>query len=254
MKSTHVMSLLMCFCLAYGVVVLPRAVDSQFAVIDAAHIAETVLQTGYVVEGVAHEAEQVVQLATQIDQLAQQIAMMLINLEDISDVVQLIRRVEFSLSVMSRTRGIPYAPPRIVEEILKVYPYFGVAEFPGLDVYRPHVFALNQQTWRAVEDAMVGQAMLDQMGAARDQLDVQVAASRGAVGNLSATKATNELLALQTTQIIGLQHLQAMSHRVLTSQLLQQTALNDMERAHLDYLAFGFAPETLPGPVFSALP
>jgi conjugal transfer/entry exclusion protein len=101
---------------------------------------------------------------------------------------------------------------------------------------------------------MYGQAILENMAVTTEELDAQVAISRGAVGNLSATKATNELLAMQTTQVMELQQMQAMNHRVLTSQLLQQTALNDMERMHLEYLTFAFAPEELPGPVFTSLP
>jgi len=208
----------------------------QFAVIDNANLAETILTAKRSLEEINNQI-------IQIQQFVQMLQNETANLTSLpfSVVQQLDQSISQITALMGQAQGILYNVENVQSQFQRFYPTSISAGTPdaqlSTDAQTRWQYSLaGFQNTMQVQSQIVQELSVDQA-----QMDGLVAQSQGAVGALQATQAGNQLIALHAKQLGALQALLAAQAR---SQALEQARAAEAEgQGYAQYQRFlGAAP------------
>jgi P-type conjugative transfer protein TrbJ len=217
--------------------------SGQFAVIDSANLAQTILTAKRSLEEINNQIIQIQQFV----QMLQNEAANLTSLP-FSVIQQLDQSISQITSLMGQAQGILYNVENVQSQFQRYYPMSVGAGMPATQLS-----ADAQTRWQyslaSFQQTMEVQSQIVQ-GIAGDQarLNALVSQSQGAVGALQATQSGNQLIALQAKQMAALQALLAAQAR---AQALEQARQAEAEaQGYAQYQQFlGSSPG-----VYAAVP
>jgi len=232
------------FWLAVSVAVGELPAHAQWAVIDAANLAQNVLTAARTLEEVNN---QIVQIQQFIQILQNQVR----NLTSLpfSVVQQLDQSVSQITSLMGQAQGILYNVQNVQAQFSRFYPSTISASAPDVQL-AADARTRWQNSLSSFQHTMEVQSQIVQ-GLPDDQVqtDMLLGQSQGAVGILQATQAGNQLVALQAKQLGSLQALIASQARAQTIEQARQAEAEEEARERYRRFLGAVPGDYTPAPV-----
>ena len=228
--------LLAVLCMTSALALATPLAHAQFAVIDAANLAQNILTAARTLEEINNQI-------TQIQQFVQMLQNQARNLTSLpfSVAQQLDQSVSQITGLMGQAQGIVYTVQNVQSQFQRFYPASISATASDAQLV-----ADAQTRWQyslsTFQHTMEVQSQTVQnLPGDQAQMDALIGQSQGAVGILQATQAGNQLLALQAKQLAATQALLASQARAQAIEQARQAEAE--EQAREQYRRFiGSAP------------
>lgn len=216
----------------YGVRVIGAAIaiawsvqaQAQIAVFDGANFGQNVLTAARALQQIQNQIQQLNNEAVMLANEARNLANLPFNI-----VGQLRQTLQSTTRLINQAPGLPYNLAGAQNQFLNTYPF-------GYAANTPQVNMLNDSALREVNSHLALYTTISvQAQAAQNLTDDEnalatlVQQSQGAIGALQASQATNQLLALQSRQMIQDQQLRVTQDR--TAALEQSRSIAEEVRA-----------------------
>lgn len=191
---------------------------AQFAVIDPANLAQSVMQVSHMIEQINNQIEQIRQQAQMLESLGLQLS------PELSDSIQSAR------DLLTQAEGLRQNADSIADDMRELYP----EDLQSLDIDR----LLGQSDrWLGESRDSMETLMTMSASASSDGLDDAdralsraLQASANAQGQTSAEQATAQTIGVLSSQLAQLQALQAAQARALAAERLERVAREERGR------------------------
>lgn len=230
------------FCLSFGAYT-PKA-HAGIPVIDIAGLLEAILTFITTLDEVASSYEQVANQMLEIENQVKALEMQAQNLQkmDLGNSRKNISTLRGNLNKIkqlhSTTKAIPLQydsvqarRDQIYKKVDKEYKAYSGSSLAELKVQAAEILT---QTSESARDAMMAQGMIVDIEADEGTLEELLANSDAAEGALEANQVNNQLVGLQTNQMMRLQVINAASARLQASQYDEQVQKKLMTEAEAD--------------------
>ena len=225
------------------VIVMHSAAWGIFGVGDIVHDPTTFFQTTLIAaRSLQSNVNEAIQLKQQAEQLLGQ-AKQLMTLP-VSYVEQLEAELQRYYDLLNEGRALVYRAQGVARQFEELYGT--VAHGQGNVLQRAQ--AILWQIKHAGRVSMEAQAIYDRLLAQKTTTQRLVTASQGAVGELQATQATNQLLAVLSDQQASLQQLHATLGRVQVSSVMQDMVANEQAQLNAQQFMQGYRDDVFRGP------
>jgi P-type conjugative transfer protein TrbJ len=187
---------------------IPTPAVAQFAVIDAANLAQNVLQAARLLQEINNQIQSLQNEATMLQNMGLNLTSL--NFSSLSGITSDLQQIG---NLMNQAQGISFDVQSVETLFNQQYP-----QQYGAGSSMPQLLADAQTRWQNARSAFQ-QTMLVQSQIAQTvqtdtgKLSALVNASQGAVGSLQAQQASNQLLALSIKQQLQIQTLMAAQGR-----------------------------------------
>lgn len=210
----------------------------QLAVADLGGLVQTTITAFNTAELVIHTLSQIENQVFMIENQVTNLATL-----DVSNIGALTGLFGNVLTVLSQADGITYSLGTIDNQFRDLYPELGLPASGGSQFIEA-LRAWNQQSRRAVQDAMRSQSVTEAIETDSVLIMDAVARSDTSTGNLSALQAGNQIDGLMAAQMVRMQEILAAVHRDQASKRAMETAINDAAIANAAYMMEGFGEAT----------
>ena len=233
-------------CLLAGaslLLLLAAPAAAQFAVIDAANLAQNVMTAARMLEEVNN---QIVSLQHEVQMLENE-ARNLTSL-DYSSLVQLSDALDRINQLMGQAQGIQFTVQSVDQQFKRYYPQtYGTGTPDGQLIEDARTrWEYSVESFQHTMD--VQSQIVSGIPADQQQMAALVDQSQSAVGILQAAQAGNQLLALQSQQLSDVQALLAAQGRMQATEAARRTEAE--EQAHAQFQRFlGTGDDYVPVPV-----
>ncbi|MDB5392674.1 MAG: Conjugal transfer protein [Rhodospirillales bacterium] len=199
-------------------VAIPTAAVAQFAVIDAANLAQNVVQAARLLEQINNQIQSLQNEAAMLQNMGRNLTSL--NFSSLSGITSDLQQIG---NLMNQAQGISFDVQSVDTLFNQQYP-----RAYGAGTTMPQLLADAQTRWQNARSAFQQTMLVQSQIAQTVQTDTAklrdlVNASQGAVGSLQAQQASNQLLALSIKQQLQIQTLMAAQGRA--------EALNDANNA-----------------------
>lgn len=183
-------------------VIVPTPASAQMAVIDAANLAQNVLEAARLLQQINNQITSLQNEATMLENDAKNLTSL--NVSSLSGISSDLTQIG---SLMNQAQGISFQVQSVETAFTQLYP-----QSYGSGTSISSLLSDAQTRWQNARDAfqqtMTVQSQIAQtVQSDSTKLATLVNASQAATGNLAATQATNQLLALSIKQQLQLQTL-----------------------------------------------
>jgi P-type conjugative transfer protein TrbJ len=225
------------------VVVMSRAAWGIGGLGDIVHDPPTFLQTSIIAaRSLQSNVNEAIQLKQQAEQLLGQ-AKQLMSLP-VSYIAQVEAELQRYYNLLNEGRAMVYRAQGVARQFEDLYG--AVAHGQGNVFQRAQ--AILAQIKQASRVSMEAQAIYDRLLAQKTTTQRLVTASQGAVGELQAAQATNQLLAVLSDQQASLQQLHATLGRVQVSAVMQEMVANEQAQRNAQQFMEGYRDNVFRGP------
>jgi len=212
--------------LPLSVITAPSA-SAQWTVYDPANHIQNIYQAirslqevNQQIQQLTHEIEMLENMARDLEALPDSIA---------DDILRRMRRIE---DLMREAEGIGYRVEEIEREYEEVYPEDYGAEPPRQAVLVEEARARWRQSRTAYRESLeVTASVVSSAREDSESLDRLIADSQSAVGNLQVAQAGNQIVALQTEQLMQMEAMMAAHYRAEALERARQLAEAERGRA-----------------------
>jgi type IV secretion system protein TrbJ len=213
------------FALLLGIRLLAAPARAQWAVYDAANHADNLLQAARLLEEIENQLVQIQQFVSMLEYEARNVARL--GYSAIAPFTDAIRRVT---DLMSRAQGIVYDVQAIEQQFNQLFPdSIDPSRTSAQLVLDARSRWLNART--SFQHAMTVQGEIVGGIAADQQLmSALIGESQGAIGQLQATQAGNQLLGLHIKQTAALQAMLAAQGRAQATEMARQAQAQEQGR------------------------
>jgi P-type conjugative transfer protein TrbJ len=187
---------------------VPTPAVAQFAVIDAANLAQNVLQAARLLQEINNQIQSLQNEATMLQNMGLNLTSL--NFSSLSGITSDLQQIG---NLMNQAQGIGFDVQSVETLFNQQYP-----QTYGAGTSMPQLLADAQTRWlnarSAFQQTMLVQSQIAQtVQTDTGKLSALVNASQGAVGSLQAQQASNQLLALSIKQQLQIQTLMAAQGR-----------------------------------------
>lgn len=198
---------------------------AQFAVLDAANLAQNLLTAGRMLEEINNQVTQIQQMMQMLEYDARNVASLnFLGLGQLTDSLNQIN------GLMNQARSLAYSANAIQSQFSTLFPTYGT------DITQRQLVNDAQVRWQASAGSFqhtmqVQSQIVSDISGDQGQLTALVGQSQGAIGTLQAIQATNQLLALQSKQLAATQILLSAGGRSQATETMRQVEDEEAGRA-----------------------
>ncbi len=207
------------------VLVKADAAVGQFAVIDAANLAQNLLTAAHTLEEINNQVMQIQQFMQMLEYDARNVASL--NFLGLGQITGSLDQVN---GLMSQARSLAYNVNNLQSQFAALFPTYG----PGVTLAQ--LVNDAQTRWQASADTFqhtmqVQSQIVSDITRDETLLAALVGQSQSATGALQAMQATNQLLALQSKQLAATQALLSAADRAQATETMRQVEDEEAGRA-----------------------
>ena len=198
---------------------------AQFAVIDAANLAQNLLTAARTLEEINNQLMQIQQLTQMLEYDARNVASL--NFLGLGQLTGSLNQVN---GLMSQARSLAYNVNSLQSQFSTLFPTYGSG------VTQAQLLSDAQTRWQASVNSFqhtmqVQSQIVSDIASDEALLSSLVGQSQGATGALQAMQATNQLLALQSKQMAATQALLSAGGRAQSTETMRQIEEEQAARA-----------------------